>query len=209
MAEEEMVAATTIRHGEVTDKRAPEPVERVVEHETVKEGEVVDTSDLTDEEREQLIASGAIVPVEEYLKRPSSKTSDVQTAAVDATPPGQEAPEGEATPQELSDAANESYRAEEDAKRAVELDPKTRLDIATSDPREQRAKLEEAKREAADEAIKEFAGADEGSEEGDEYDDLDYRSLQALAKERDLAADGSADDIKDRLRKQDEEEGDE
>lgn len=53
-----------------------------------------------------------------------------------------------------------------------------------------------------------LAGLGGDDAENDDYDAMDYRDLQALARERGLNAGGSGDDLKTRLREQDQQRRD-
>lgn len=209
MAEETTsgIASSRIEKTTVTDKPVPKPLERQTDTSVTQEGEKVNKSDFSDEEWARLVETGAVVEsMGEYLRRPTTKTADVQATASDASPssaPAQETDEGYSV-DELNERANASAKREAEIRRDLELDEETRAEIARLPAEQQRNAFETKLRDAINEELgDQSSSADEEEETGDEYDQLEYRDLQARAKERDLDATGSAEEIADRLRADD------
>lgn len=166
--DDKVLANTTIHKTELTNKAAPKPVERQTKTETIKEGEVLDRSKFTDEEWARLVESGAVTDnVTDLLGPTSTKTSEVQKAAADSSPP--DAPRAEDTPtsDELNERANKTARIEREIARDVELSNEVRLEIAKLPAQEQPRAIQEAKRKAVEKALSE-QGLSEGTGESQE-----------------------------------------
>lgn len=113
---DEYYAAADIHTGEQTGEHQAKPaMVPEVERETFKEGEKVKKSDFSDEEWDELVASGAVVDDKSKMLGPAStKTADVQAAA------HPDAPHRTEDADEVDKAAKDAF--EEDQKVQKSLD---------------------------------------------------------------------------------------